>query len=119
MAVVWKAMTHAELAQILAAGLIGGAVGWLLSDIRYIRHYLQRITEMITNGPSMNNTKQVRPEIVSDEHLDFLDKLRESGVTNMFGAGQFLVRKFRVSRPESHKILGYWMDTFSERHPKS
>lgn len=62
------------------------------------------------------STKE-KPAIVTDEHLVYLDGLRESGVTNMFGAGPYLVRIFKVSRVESHEILGYWMDTFSERHP--
>lgn len=56
-----------------------------------------------------------KPTIVTDEHLDYLDNLRESGVTNMFGAGPYIVEEFGVTRDESHKILQYWMDTFSER----
>ena len=31
-----------------------------------------------------------RSEIVTDEHLKYLDGLRESGVTNMFGAGEYV-----------------------------
>jgi len=38
-------------------------------------------------------TTTERPEIVTDEHLDYLDELRESGVTNMFGAGAYLGAK--------------------------
>jgi hypothetical protein len=57
-----------------------------------------------------------KPAIVTDEHLEYLDELRDSGVTNMYGAGPYLVRAFSVTRDESHEILGYWMDTFSERH---
>jgi hypothetical protein len=56
-----------------------------------------------------------RPACCADEHLDYLDVLRESGVTNMFGAGPWLVNAFGVSRDESHKILGYWMDTFPRK----
>ena len=58
-----------------------------------------------------------RSEIVTDEHLQYLDELRASGDTNMYGAGPYLVREFSVTRGESHKILGYWMKSFSERHP--
>jgi len=57
-----------------------------------------------------------KPEFVTDEHLKYLDGLRESGVTNMFGAGPYLIQEFGVSRSESHKILSYWMETFSERY---
>ncbi len=53
-----------------------------------------------------------RPTIVNDEHLVYLDELRESGVTNMYGAGTYLSRDFGVTRNESHEILGYWMETF-------
>jgi len=59
-----------------------------------------------------------RPEGCTDEVLTFLDELRESGVTNMYGAGVFLVDEFECSKHESHKWLSYWMQTFGERHPK-
>ena len=62
--------------------------------------------------------KTVRPEIVTDEHLEYLDDLRESGVTNMFGAGEYLCADFDITAKESHGILQYWMSTFSKRHPK-
>ena len=53
-----------------------------------------------------------RPELVSDEHLRFLDALRASGVTNMFGAAPYLVEAFGVSRIDARTILMFWMDTF-------
>ena len=45
-------------------------------------------------------------------HYKYLVKLRDSGVTNMYGAGPYIMRKFRVERKESHVILGAWMGTF-------
>lgn len=57
-----------------------------------------------------------RPEIVTDEMLIFLDDLRESGVTNMFGAGVYIQREFSVGPNEAQDILQYWMDTFGQRH---
>jgi hypothetical protein len=60
--------------------------------------------------------KKERPSIVQDDHLSYLDALRESGVTNMFGASPYLVKEFGVSETESRTILGYWMRTFHERH---
>jgi hypothetical protein len=63
----------------------------------------------------VNKTK---PEIVTEEHLIFLDELRESGVTNMYGAGIYIERNFAVSRQHARAILGYWMETFGERHPE-
>jgi hypothetical protein len=57
-----------------------------------------------------------RPEFVTDEHLEYLDELRESGVTNMYGATSFLMEDFPLTRQEALDTLGYWMHTFSERH---
>ena len=49
---------------------------------------------------------------ITAEHFDFLDDLRSSGVTNMFGAGPYIVTEFGVSRRESHDILRAWQKTF-------
>ena len=42
-------------------------------------------------------------------YFDFLDDLRESGITNMFGAGPYLREEFDLSRADSHAVLGMWM----------
>lgn len=53
-----------------------------------------------------------------DMYFDFLDDLRESGITNMYGAVPYLVQEFpELSKEEAKKILLSWMETFSERHP--
>ena len=58
-----------------------------------------------------------KPNIVNDEHLEFLDRLRESGKTNMFGAAPFLQKRFpELAMSEASKVLAHWMETFSERH---
>ena len=57
-----------------------------------------------------------RPEIVDDEHLIYLDELRESGVTNMFGAGAYLAAEFCIDKKVAAEILSYWMDSFGEDH---
>jgi hypothetical protein len=41
-----------------------------------------------------------------------LDALRESGITNMFGAGSYLQEEFGLTRAEARAILVYWMQTF-------
>jgi hypothetical protein len=72
---------------------------------------------LLVKGMKMSKeTKKERPEIVTDEHLEYLDWLRDSGQTNMFGAGQYLEMKFDVSKRDAKTILLYWMDSFSERH---
>ena len=55
------------------------------------------------------------PEGITEEHLTYLDALRESEVINMFGAGRHLSDHFGVDRYEAQKILQFWMDTFEER----
>ncbi len=56
-----------------------------------------------------------KPTKLTDEHLEYLDELRESGVTNMFGASGYLVREFDLTKDEAREILSYWMKTFGER----
>lgn len=53
-----------------------------------------------------------RPSNVSDEHLEYLDDLRESGETNMFGAAPYVEMAFNVPIQEARTITRYWMDTF-------
>jgi hypothetical protein len=45
----------------------------------------------------------------------FLDDLRLSGVTNMFGASPYLVRAFPdLSLADARAVLSEWMRTFGE-----
>jgi len=59
-----------------------------------------------------------RPDIVDDEHLEYLDSLRESGVTNMYGARPYLMDAFGIESKPAGEILAYWMKSFSERKAK-
>ena len=49
---------------------------------------------------------------MNDEHKEYLDALRESGVTNMLGAGPYLEAAFGLSRNEATDILKEWMASF-------
>jgi hypothetical protein len=52
-----------------------------------------------------------------DPYFEYLDGLRESGETNMFGAAPYLQAAYpEMSSAEARKVLGEWMRTFSERH---
>ena len=53
-----------------------------------------------------------RPEIVTNDHLQFLNELRESGETNMFEAGEYLVDEYEISKKDARIILKYWMESF-------
>ena len=57
----------------------------------------------------------MRPEIVTDEMLDFLDNLRKSGVTNMWGAALYLEEEFPLSHEDAKTVLVYWMQTFGQK----
>ena len=46
---------------------------------------------------------------------EFLDILRESGLTNMFGAGTYIQDRFGVTKYDANRFLTKWMETFSER----
>lgn len=47
-----------------------------------------------------------------EEIFDYLDDLRESGVTNMFGAGAYVEADFGLNRRAASRIVGMWMRTF-------
>ena len=55
-----------------------------------------------------------RPENCETEHLEYLDDLRESGITNMFGASPYLQEEFDLTQSQSRAILSYWMKTFGK-----
>lgn len=56
-----------------------------------------------------------RPAFITDEHLEYLDDLRGTGATNMFGARPYLKRAFRdLKDEEAATVLSYWMKTFGK-----
>jgi len=52
---------------------------------------------------------ETRPEIITDEHIVYLVELRESGATNMWGAGAYVESVFGVSKQEAKTICLWWM----------
>ena len=57
--------------------------------------------------------KTAKKAHVREEFL-FLNQLRESGVTNMFGAAPYIAEEFDISKPEARKVLSAWMDWVNE-----
>jgi len=55
-------------------------------------------------------------KIIYKEEFEYLDMLRESGETNMWGASTYLKSEFGMDGKSARSILGLWMDTFEERH---
>jgi len=50
-------------------------------------------------------------ELVLDPEtaFEFLDDLRASGATNMFGGGRYLVEEFGIDRRTAREVLMDWM----------
>jgi len=66
-----------------------------------------------------------RPDYLEQGHLEYLDMLRDSGETNMFGASIYLTGEMGMtgledvellSYEEAIEVLSYWMKTFDKRH---
>jgi len=51
---------------------------------------------------------------MNEEYFEYLNLLRESGVTNMFGAAPYLQEAFDLSKTEARAILGEWMNSFNK-----
>lgn len=49
---------------------------------------------------------------MTKEHKNYLDRLRESGQTNMFGARPYLQNKFGLDKKEASEVLTEWMSSF-------
>lgn len=45
----------------------------------------------------------------------FLEELRKSGVTNMYGAAPYLQDEFGLSRREAREILADWMQNYDPK----
>ena len=60
-----------------------------------------------------NETIMSRPDYVKEEHLIFLDDLRESGITNMYGTRPYLIEEFEeLGEGIAGHIVDYWMKSF-------
>ena len=56
---------------------------------------------------------------MKEEHLKYLDNLRESGVTNMWGAASYLQEQFTdLSKKEAKHILVKWIKGFASRQER-
>ena len=46
--------------------------------------------------------------------FDYLERLRQSGVTNMFGACPYLERRFKISHRDASNVLSKWMKNYED-----
>ena len=49
---------------------------------------------------------------MTEEHNQYLLELRDSGVTNMWGAAPYLAARFDISEDEAGDILVEWIKSF-------
>lgn len=54
-----------------------------------------------------------------DIMFTYLNELRKSGETNMFGAGPYLERKFGLNKIDAMTIVVEWMKNFDEKSKQS
>jgi len=52
--------------------------------------------------------------VLTKEYKDYLDELRDSGETNMFGAGRYLQAEFGLDKSEAREVLSKWMKSFDK-----
>lgn len=52
--------------------------------------------------------------MIDKEYSDYLESLRQSGVTNMFGAGVYLENEFGLSKKDARNVLIEWMKSMIE-----
>jgi hypothetical protein len=62
---------------------------------------------------------EILDENIDKKYSDFLLALRDSGVTNMFGASPYLQKEFGLDKREAREILANWMKSFNEGINKS
>ena len=49
-----------------------------------------------------------------EDYFKYLNELRDSGVTNMWGAGPYLEDKFWLTKQEAKDVLVAWIKSFEE-----
>lgn len=57
----------------------------------------------------MSNTDK---EYILKNYFEYLNKLRDSGVTNMWGSAKYLVEEFGIGLTEAKAIFQKWVDSF-------
>ena len=60
----------------------------------------------------MINEQDIIFDEISNEVFLYLEELRESGVTNMFGAHQYVMEDFEVDKNMAIKLVKAWMDSY-------
>jgi hypothetical protein len=51
-------------------------------------------------------------------YFEYLDELRESGITNMYGARPYLMDEFGLDLHTAASVLSAWMESFEEKEER-
>lgn len=71
---------------------------------------IKKFNEMSDNS---GNTREATP--IENQVMCYLNELRESGATNMFGATPYIIEEFpELDKREAGRILALWMKNFNE-----
>lgn len=73
-----------------------------------------RMAKEILNDNKINESVERETTGFEQDVFLFLNDLRDSGETNMFGAGSYIVDEFDIDKREASKLLSLWMDNFNE-----
>jgi len=57
----------------------------------------------------MKHTQAQQPHFINQSHIDYLNDLRDSGITNMFNAWRYLKAEFDVNEQTAIQIFTHWM----------
>ena len=74
-------------------------------------HRIERnILHNANKRKQLREIKQLKNKIKMEKEIfEYLENLRESGITNMFGAGIFLQEEFGLGKLEAREFLLKWM----------
>jgi len=59
-------------------------------------------------------TKQLKLTQFEYDVFEYLNRLRKSGATNMYGASEYILRDFKTTKERSKQILTKWMKNFDD-----
>ena len=63
----------------------------------------------------MINENDIIFDNLAEEVFPYLDELRKSGVTNMYGAHKYVMEDFSMDKAMAIKLVQAWMETFKEK----
>ena len=66
-------------------------------------------------GQKMINENDIIFDNLAEEVFPYLDELRKSGVTNMYGVHQYVMEDFSMDKAMAIKLVQAWMETFKEK----